>query len=102
MQDECANGEKDIGESDIDCGGPCTPCALGNSCKINGDCESNNCIRSVCRESGIECLSDADCAYKCEENKCIDLPVEEVEEPLFDHILGELSSAEELAEGLAQ
>ena len=49
--DTCSNEEKDDGESDIDCGGSCSPCAIGKSCSANDDCESGNCDGGTCAES---------------------------------------------------
>ncbi|MRG94141.1 hypothetical protein GF068_19770 [Polyangium spumosum] len=46
----CLNGVKDtaLGESDIDCGGPCAPCEVGESCNMGTDCASGVCDGSVC------------------------------------------------------
>jgi hypothetical protein len=42
----CSDGVRDAFESDIDCGGPCTPCAAGKVCAGDSDCASNNCDNS--------------------------------------------------------
>ena len=34
----CGDGIKDGDESDIDCGGSCPPCGIGQACLANGDC----------------------------------------------------------------
>jgi hypothetical protein len=39
----CSDGVQNEGESDIDCGGPCHPCAAGKKCTDNADCVSNGC-----------------------------------------------------------
>jgi hypothetical protein len=45
----CANGKKDGGETDIDCGGPeCAPCATGKVCAIASDCISGVCEEHTC------------------------------------------------------
>ena len=44
----CSNGVFDAGESDIDCGGACSPCGKGQLCGINGDCESGACKEGRC------------------------------------------------------
>lgn len=38
------NGE----ETDIDCGGTCGPCAIGDRCSVNGDCEESTCNDGRC------------------------------------------------------
>jgi hypothetical protein len=38
------NGE----ETDIDCGGACGPCAIGDRCRVNGDCEESTCNAGRC------------------------------------------------------
>lgn len=47
--DYCADGIQDRGETAIDCGGSyCDPCAVGDACKENDDCESGSCVDDVC------------------------------------------------------
>ena len=41
--DACANGSRDEGESDVDCGGPCAPCGLAKACVADADCASGYC-----------------------------------------------------------
>jgi hypothetical protein len=52
--EHCENGAHDSldGESDTDCGGPCSLCEVGDSCNANSDCQSGNCNpgQSVCRQ----------------------------------------------------
>ena len=43
----CTDGVRDAFESDIDCGGPCSPCAAGKVCAGDSDCASNNCDNSL-------------------------------------------------------
>lgn len=46
-EDGVANGD----ESDVDCGGPCDPCSLGQGCETSADCvepDQTLCDRSVC------------------------------------------------------
>lgn len=47
--DLCTNGQKDGDEVDVDCGGPCTPCALGKVCVLDKDCASGACVSGVCK-----------------------------------------------------
>lgn len=71
--DAVLNGE----ETDVDCGGPCGSCALGESCGTNGDCESDlfcnlsdvcavpSCTDSVANgdEEGVDC--GGSCTAEC-------------------------------------
>jgi hypothetical protein len=42
--DQIHNGD----ETDIDCGGKCGPCNIGDSCRQNTDCDESNCIGGTC------------------------------------------------------
>ncbi|MBW2986521.1 hypothetical protein KY333_04080, partial [Candidatus Woesearchaeota archaeon] len=44
----CSNGDRDGDESDVDCGGICTGCALGKNCLQNNDCDSLYCADGKC------------------------------------------------------
>ncbi len=46
--DTCHNGERDGGETDVDCGGPCPPCEAGLRCEGPGDCLFDACIDGLC------------------------------------------------------
>lgn len=53
----CNNGVKDGEESDIDCGGYCNPCELGQQCLTGSDCASGDCNANggyVCRDEYLE------------------------------------------------
>lgn len=39
-----ANG----GEGDVDCGGPCAPCLLGQHCNVTADCAAGACVGGTC------------------------------------------------------
>ncbi|MBI4146500.1 hypothetical protein HY489_04135 [Candidatus Woesearchaeota archaeon] len=80
--DDCANGDLDGEESDVDCGGACNPCESGLRCALDRDCVTNYCNARVCElakctdgaMNGLE--SDVDCGGKfcpkCgEEKSCI-------------------------------
>ncbi|MBW3001731.1 hypothetical protein KY338_01055 [Candidatus Woesearchaeota archaeon] len=68
---QCANGVKDFNETDIDCGGICDGCAVGETCDVNNDCELLYCAIGVCKEplcddgvrNGQE--TDVDCGNGC-------------------------------------
>jgi hypothetical protein len=67
----CSDGKKGGNETDIDCGGSCSPCPNGDGCKVDGDCESKLCSSGICRaptcmdqtKNGSE--SDVDCGGSC-------------------------------------
>lgn len=44
----CQNGAQDPGEADVDCGGPCAPCAVGLNCGSAADCVSHLCLGGKC------------------------------------------------------
>jgi hypothetical protein len=42
---------KDGKETDLDCGGTCSPCADGKSCAFGSDCSSGVCTAGICQAS---------------------------------------------------
>jgi hypothetical protein len=48
MPSTCSDGKLDGDETDVDCGGSCAPCDVTRACKINGDCQTNNCDTMRC------------------------------------------------------
>jgi hypothetical protein len=44
----CTNGVEDGTESDIDCGGACADCPIGDTCNDPSDCQSGSCTSGVC------------------------------------------------------
>ena len=42
--DQIMNGN----ETDIDCGGTCTKCEIGQGCNVNAECDESNCINHTC------------------------------------------------------
>ena len=49
---ECADGEKNGSESDIDCGGDiCAKCVVDSSCAEGSDCAVGQCIKNICTVS---------------------------------------------------
>jgi hypothetical protein len=42
--DLACNGD----ETDVNCGGSCTPCATGYACRVGADCKTGTCLNSVC------------------------------------------------------
>jgi len=71
MEATCDDGVRNGGESDVDCGGPCLPCAVGGACVRSQDCESGSCTGALCRaplctdgvHNGSE--TDIDCGGPC-------------------------------------
>jgi hypothetical protein len=65
----CFDHKMDYAETDVDCGGPCSPCVVGNACLGDADCAmqacdgiSLKCVMNQCadhRKDGQE--SDVDC-----------------------------------------
>jgi hypothetical protein len=51
----CADGVQGVGESDIDCGGPCPPCANGKGCTVAGDCQSHVCNQVTKKCAASDC-----------------------------------------------
>jgi len=67
----CANSIKDLGESDLDCGGNCGSCSNGKNCEVNNDCVSSQCISGICVGSSCDDgilnqqEADIDCGGPC-------------------------------------
>ena len=67
--ESCKNGKKDIGETDIDCGGLCDKCIVNRECESNNDCLTGTCKR--------ECITTENrrterCEKICKEPSCKD------------------------------
>ncbi len=71
QEPSCSDGHHSpgFGETDVDCGGPCAPCANGLACSLDGDCNSGVCFDGVCQacddgvQNGTE--TDVDCGGVC-------------------------------------
>jgi len=90
----CNDGTKNGDETDLDCGGSCSPCQVGKMCDIASDCISRYCIGTcaLCTNH-VQCPSNMYCGlatdnhchpklqggspcmehYQCESGNCIDL-----------------------------
>ena len=79
----CVNGVKDGGETDVDCGGTCVPCALGKTCTRLTDCATGTCVSGVCvtaptcsdgvkngRETDVDC--GGFCQVCADHRRCMD------------------------------
>jgi hypothetical protein len=70
----CTNGIFDptLGETDVDCGGPCLPCAATKGCGGHLDCASQVCIGGQCQAPSCtdnvqnETETDVDCGGMCQ------------------------------------
>lgn len=76
----CANSYKDVGETDIDCGGrDCEPCDLGKRCIVDSDCKSRFCLNGICTATtcsdGIKNQAEeaVDCGGPCA--PCVEAPL---------------------------
>ena len=64
---QCNSTAQDGDETDVDCGGSCDPCEVGQGCGVDEDCLSDNCDGEVCApgvgapgepcDDGVECAS---------------------------------------------
>lgn len=57
----CGDGVMNVGESDVDCGGACAPCAGGKHCNTNVDCEGGHCDAAqgnVCQPKGLDHVAE--------------------------------------------
>jgi hypothetical protein len=63
----CENKMQDTNETDVDCGGVCGKCGNGRKCKGPGDCQSGDCLSSVCATASCHDMirngaeTDVDC-----------------------------------------
>lgn len=55
----CTDSTQNGGETDIDCGGSCPPCGLGDTCSVASDCQTGNC-QSTCQNVVVAQTSPAD------------------------------------------
>ena len=44
----CTDAVRNADETDVDCGGTCPPCQLGQTCSIAADCDGTACLDDVC------------------------------------------------------
>jgi hypothetical protein len=56
----CGDGAQNGNETDLNCGGSCPPCATGDGCLIDADCESNLCTGTTCAESCTDGIANQD------------------------------------------
>lgn len=64
----CQDGQKGSGETDVDCGGNCPPCADGDKCESDGDCATAQCVSGVC--GGCDAASPCSAGQACVAGVC--------------------------------
>lgn len=47
--DHCMDNAQEAPETDLDCGGDCMPCDLGQHCSVPSDCATGTCDAGTCR-----------------------------------------------------
>ena len=52
--ESCTDGIRNQDETDVDCGGSCPGCGLGDSCDVDSDCISYNCESGTCAETTFQ------------------------------------------------
>ena len=72
----CANGLQDVNETDVDCGGACSPCDAGATCVWYLDCASASCVGGFCSASDLVVWLDADHEETVHQAETCDLPAE--------------------------
>ena len=72
----CTDGIKNQGETDVDCGGPCTPCGASLGCSGAQDCASSTCVNNHCacpagqHIEGTACVGNSDPACGPDRTDC--------------------------------
>ena len=66
----CFDLVKNGTETGVDCGGSCGPCATGEACSGNADCQSESCVAGACADTcrdGLQNASESaiDCGGYC-------------------------------------
>ncbi|MDF3042367.1 MAG: hypothetical protein K0Q71_5073 [Thermomicrobiales bacterium] len=62
----CVDGIMNGGESDIDCGGTCPRCAVGQTCTSRNDCLSARCDTGTCKT----CADNTECGVDIDQQTC--------------------------------
>lgn len=70
----CVDAQLNGSESDIDCGGDCPGCEIGQICHVNEDCNSSRCEAGRCQPPPKKaCTTDKDCDDQniCTQESCV-------------------------------
>lgn len=62
----CSDGKRNGLESDVDCGGDCAPCEVGDRCSAWRDCWSGRCAEGECEERALQLGTPAPPGYDVE------------------------------------
>jgi hypothetical protein len=57
----CTDGERNGGESAVDCGGSCRGCATAEACQAGADCQSGVCAARGCASDVARCCQAPSC-----------------------------------------
>jgi hypothetical protein len=71
--EHCNNSVKDFSETDVDCGGNCDTCAVGQGCIVEEDCASGFCIDETCCGTACDGVCEA-CNLAGEAGTCTPHP----------------------------
>ena len=72
----CADCTQNGDETDVDCGGVCSPCGFAKGCTNDGECWSASCVNGHCAVAGPgkPCTGAQDCASaQCVPGNCVQL-----------------------------
>jgi hypothetical protein len=68
----CTDGVKNQNETDLDCGGSCSPCDIGRACLAGANCQSFVCTAGLCAAASCtdgvknQNETDVDCGGSCD------------------------------------
>jgi hypothetical protein len=62
----CSDGITNGSETDVDCGGTCPRCAVGQTCAIRNDCLSARCDAGTCKT----CADNTECGVDIDQQTC--------------------------------
>jgi hypothetical protein len=67
----CDDGVQNGDETDLDCGGPCQPCAPGQACQGPADCAFGTCLDNFCQKPQCQDARDCPFAGPCQTAECM-------------------------------
>jgi hypothetical protein len=69
LESSCTDGQQSGLESDVDCGGGCGPCGVGQKCRLARDCISGRCGNAQCVERPLEAGEPIPPGYRVQMSK---------------------------------